>query len=118
MAKPMKKYLVLYHMTAAAQRKAERMRKQGGKAAMEEGMKAWMAWAESCGDQLVEMGAPLAKGSKIDASGVSDSKRNVSGFSVVQAKSIGGARKLLKKHPHLSWVDSGCSIEVHEMQPM
>ena len=118
MAKPMKKYLVLYHMTAAAKKKGERMRKEGGKAAVEATMKAWMEWAEKCGDQLVEMGAPLAKGSKVDNKGTADSRKGVSGYSIVQAKSIAGARKLLRKHPHLSWLDDGCSIEVHEMQPM
>ena len=116
--RPMKTYLVLYHMNATARRKAERMRKEGGKQAVEETMKAWGAGAEKCGDQLLEMGAPLAKGTKLDNSGFADSKRGVSGYSILAAKSIGGARKLCRKHPHLSWVDKGCEIEIHELQPM
>jgi hypothetical protein len=33
---------------------------------MEEGMKAWMMWAEKCGDRLVDFGTPLANGLKLD----------------------------------------------------
>ncbi len=118
MAKPMKKYLVTYHMTAAAQKKAERMRKEAGPELMQQTMQAWMAWAEKCGDALVEMGAPLANGQRITAEGVGPAKKNITGYSIVQAKSPAGAKKYFRKHPHLTWTDSGCDIEINEMQSM
>lgn len=116
-AKKMKTFIVLYHMNAAAKAKAERMRKNAGPELMQETMQAWMAWAERCGDQLVEMGAPLSGGTKINSDGVSPSRRNVTGYSIVQAKSMAGAKKLMKKHPHLGWT-AGCDIEIHEAMPM
>ena len=119
MAKPNKKFLVTYHMNATARKKAARMQKDMTPEMQQAAMQGWMAWAEKCGDSLVEMGAPLGGTLKIDASGAAPSnRRGISGYSIVQAKSIAGAKKLFKKHPHLSWVDAGCDIEIHEMMPM
>ena len=33
----------------------------------EAGMEPWMAWAERCGDGLVDMGTPLGGGRKVTA---------------------------------------------------
>ena len=108
-----KKFLVTYHQPAAA---VKRMQKDPAAAA--ESMQAWMKWAEKCGSQLVEMGAPLAGGLKLTAEGeVLPSKRRVGGYSILQAASMAGAKRLLKGHPHLSWV-KGCEIEIHEFVKM
>ena len=77
----------------------------------------WILY-EKCGDSLVEMGAPLANGLRLTADGFGPAKKNITGYSIVQAKTIAGARKLMRKHPHLSWVDKGCEIEIHELAPM
>ena len=119
MAKPMKKFLVTYHMTAPARKKAAQSQKNMTPEMQQAAMQGWMEWAQKCGDALVEMGAPLGESVKLDASGAAaPSRRGVSGYSIVQAKSMAGAKKLFKKHPHLSWVDAGCDIEVHEITPM
>jgi len=84
---------------------------------MQKGMEPWMAWAEKCGDGLVDMGAPLANGQKVTESGARPSDRDVVGYSILQAESMNAAVEMLKSHPHLGWAE-GCEIEVHETMPL
>lgn len=84
----------------------------------EEGMKQWMAWAEKCGEHMVDLGAPLSGGVKLNTDGSSEkSSREVCGYTVLQADTMDDAVQLLQGHPHLAWQD-GCQIEVHESMPM
>lgn len=83
-----------------------------------EGMKAWMDWAERCGDDLVDMGAPLANGRQLSQDGEHEnSDEEISGYSILQAESLEEAISLLEDHPHLVW-NEDCTIEVHETMPM
>ena len=117
--RPMKKFLVTYHMNGTAKRKAAKMQKTMTPADREAAMQAWGAWAAKLGDALLEMGAPLGEGLTLDGSkDIKAARGSLSGYSIVQAKSLAGAKNLLKKHPHLSWVDAGCTVEVREMMPM
>lgn len=109
----MKKYLVLYHAPVAA---LEKM-KDATPEQMKAGMEPWMAWAERCGDGLVDLGTPLGAGRKVTASGSSASDKDVAGYSILQAENAAAAHALLQGHPHLEWED-GCEIEVHESQPL
>ena len=84
---------------------------------MQEGMKPWMAWAEKCGDRLVDMGTPLIGGQKVTSKGTLPSEKEVTGYSILQADSMDEAADLLKGHPHLGWAE-GCDIEVHECAPL
>jgi hypothetical protein len=116
MAKPktLKTYLVTYHSPASAMKKMQTASKEE----MAAGMAEWMKWANKCGDQLIDMGAPLMGGINLKAaSDAAPSKRKVTGYSILQAASMAGAKKLLKGHPHLVW-SKGCEIEVHEAMPM
>jgi len=84
---------------------------------MAEGMKPWMAWAEKCGDGLVDMGTPLAGGQSLSKTVVSPSDKGVVGYSILQAENMEAAQALLEGHPHLEWA-AGCDIEVHEAMPL
>ena len=109
----MKKYIVIYHASTSAQEQTKEMTPEDMKA----GMDAWMAWAKSSGDGIVDFGTPLGGGQKIAKSGSSPSDRGVIGYSVLQAENMDGAQALLKGHPHLEWAE-GCEIEVHESLPV
>ena len=83
-----------------------------------EGMKAWMQWAQRCGDKLVDLGAPLMNGKQLNPDGTSqNSEKEVSGYSILQAENMEEAKSLLKGHPHLNW-NAYCTIEVHETMPL
>ena len=109
----MKKFIVVYH----APQSATQQMAQASPEEMQKGMAPWMAWAEKCGDGLVDMGSPLANGQKVTEAGTTPSDKNVVGYSVLQAETMAQAVAMLKDHPHLGWAD-GCEIEVHETMPL
>ena len=74
-------------------------------------IESWKAWAQRCGDGLVEM-SPLKGGQKITASGSSASDMGIVTYSVLQAENMEAAQALLADHPHLGY--AGCEIEVYE----
>ena len=104
---------MLYHAPAAA---LEKMR-DATPEQMKAGMEPWMAWAERCGEGLVDLGTPLGGGRRITATGSAPSDKEVVGYSILQAENAAAAHALLQGHPHLEW-EEGCSIEVHEAQPL
>jgi len=110
----MKKFVVIYHAPAEAIAQMANVTPEQ----REEGMKPWMAWAEKCGNQLIDLGTPLMGGQKLSSDGSSEgSTRDVAGYSILEAENIDGAKALLEGHPHLSWM-GGCDIEVHESMPL
>ena len=110
----MKKYIVIYHAPAEAME----MMANATPEQRAEGMKPWMAWQEAIGDALVDMGNPLVGGQRLLPDGsVQMSTKEVTGYSILQAKDMETAKSLLKGHPHLAWT-GGCDIEVHEAVEM
>lgn len=110
----MKKFVIIYHAPAEA---IAQMASATPEQKME-GMKPWMAWKERVGDGMVDLGAPLFGGIKLSPDGSTEgSKREVSGYSILQAENLDGIKALLKDHPHLSW-NGGCDIEIHECAEM
>ncbi len=109
----MGRYIVLYHApTSAVEATAEMTPEE-----MKKGMGAWMTWAQSCGDSLVDLGAPLGGGRKVTKSGSAPSDKDITGYSILEAENVEAAHALLADHPHLDWAE-GCEIEVHEAMPM
>ncbi|MDR6506862.1 YciI family protein [Arthrobacter oryzae] len=108
----MKKFVVLYIATQSAQ---ELMAESSPEAA-QEGMKAWMQWADKAGEALVDLGTPLGAGKEVTSTGVSDTESTVGGYSVLQAEDMDGALALLEGHPHLML--PGASIRAYEALDM
>ncbi|MET1086699.1 MAG: hypothetical protein ABWY04_06215 [Arthrobacter sp.] len=104
----MKKFVVLY---IAAQSAQAQMAESSPEAA-QEGMKAWMAWAERAGDGIVDLGTPLGPGRDISSTGSSDAGTGVAGYTILQADDLAGAEALLDGHPHLMM--PGARIQVYE----
>ena len=101
----MQKYLVLYHASADAMQAM-----MDSKPDMQAVMAAWKAWADRCGDALVEM-SPLSPGGRMTASGSSTNEMGVVTYSVLQAEDLEAAQALVADHPHLG--TPGCEIEVY-----
>ena len=105
----MPKYLVVYHApTAVMQQMASLSAEQ-----QKQGMDAWMAWAKSCGNALLDLGTPLGNGKSVSPGGTADSDKEVCGYSMIEANSMNAAIELLRNHPHFH-MPGQCSIEVHE----
>lgn len=104
----MKKFMVLY----VAPQSAQAQMAESSPEAAQEGMKAWLEWADRAGDGIVDMGTPLGAGKEITTSETSDTDTNVAGYGILQAEDLGGAQALLEGHPHLMM--PGASIQVYE----
>ena len=79
------------------------------------GMALWQAWAERCGLNLIDLGAPLMNGKSVNAKGdASPSKKEVAGYSLLQAEDWDEVMDLLEGHPHISGWHPDATIEVHE----
>ena len=96
----MPKFLVTYH--------------GGGAPAPEqaqEAMAAFMAWASSAGDALVDPGAPLGPAKTVTVESVSDGPADgpANGYSILQAPDLESAVALVKGHP---FVSRGGSLQV------
>jgi hypothetical protein len=96
----MPKFLVTYH--------------GGGAPAPEqaqEAMAAFMAWASSAGEALVDPGAPLGPAKTVSAGSVTDGPADgpAAGYSILETADLGSAVELVKSHP---FVSRGGSLQV------
>jgi hypothetical protein len=96
----MPKFLITYHGAGApAPEQAQ------------EAMAAFMAWASSAGEALIDPGAPLGPAKTVTAGSVSDGPADgpANGYSILQAADLDSAVKLVKDHPFIS---RGGSLQV------
>jgi hypothetical protein len=96
----MPKFLVTYHGAGAPSSEEA-----------QEAMAAFMAWASSAGDALVDPGAPLGPAKTVTAESVSDGPADgpANGYSILQAPDLDSAVALVKGHP---FVSRGGSLQV------
>ena len=108
----MAKFLFIYHAPTTPEDNTP-----SDPAEMEKVMGDWMAWAGRVGDGMVDFGTPLAGGVRITPDGTSPATSDVVGYSILEAADRDAALELAQGHPHLN-MPGGCSIEVHEAQPV
>jgi hypothetical protein len=105
----MKKFLVLYRSTLSAKDQMSKATPEQAKT----GMEAWARWAGKSGAALLEMGAPLGDSALIKGTA---GPGYIGGYSIVQAESIEGAKRIFEGHPHFA--SPGASIELLEQLAM
>jgi hypothetical protein len=104
---------MVFYKAAAAD--FEQMMKNTTPEQQQKGMAAWGNWMRTHESSIVEGGAPLGKTKRVDQKGVSDTRNDVGGYSVVQADSHEAAAEIFgKDHPHLQMMP-GSWIEVTEI---
>jgi len=76
-----------------------------------EAMTAFMAWASSAGEALIDPGAPLGPAKTVTASSVSDGPADgpANGYSVLQAADLDSAVDMVRTHP---FIGRGGSLQV------
>jgi hypothetical protein len=74
-------------------------------------MAAFMAWASSAGEALVDPGAPLGPAKTVSAESVTDGAADgpAGGYSIVQTDDLDSAVALVKNHPFIA---RGGSLQV------
>lgn len=110
----MKKFIALYYAPASAMEQMSNLSPEE----QSKGMEAWFAWKDKCGAAIVDFGAPLMDGEQESPEGKwTAGNKEVTGYSIVQAKDLAAAKLLFKDHCHLTWAP-GCSIGLHEFAPI
>jgi hypothetical protein len=115
----MKKFLAVYTGSPDAFKKFQKQFPdvEQRKAREKAGIDGWMQWVSTHQKSIVEIGAPLGKTKRIAATGISDIRNNIAGFTVVQAETHEAAATLFLKHPHFT-LFPGDAVEVMECLPM
>ncbi len=108
----MKKFMALY----MAERSVIDQMMKTPPEEMQAGIDAWMNWHKANAKKVAELGAPLGKSKRISARGLSDTKNEITGYSIVEGDSFEAASKIFKGHPHLP--HPGCSIDLLEIMPL
>ena len=105
----MGKYIALYYSTPDVMESMKDISPED----MQKGIKAWKAWAEGCGEGIVDFGSPFGGGTRVKKSGSYPSNSGVMMYSILQAENMEEALTLVCDHPHLEWPGEG-EIEVFE----
>jgi hypothetical protein len=109
----MKKFLVLYRMDMAEMQK---MMASTNEEERKKGMAKWEAWMKKNMSSMADRGGPVGKTKRVAASGISDTRNDIGGYSIVQAESQEAAAELFADSPHLTM--PGATAEVMEIMPM
>lgn len=113
----MKKFLAIYLGSASALDKWKTLDEQTRKQKEKEGKEAWMKWATSNQKSIVDQGAPLGKTKRVSTQGLSDTRNEMTAYTIVQAETHEAAAKLFENHPHFT-IFPGHSIEIMECLPL
>ncbi|HEV8332558.1 MAG TPA: hypothetical protein VGQ22_14120 [Steroidobacteraceae bacterium] len=113
----MKKYCAIYLGTKAGLEKWKQLDEATRKQREQQGMKAWQDWGTKNKAAIVDMGSPLGKTKRADASGIKDTSNDMSAWTIVQAESHEAAAKLFANHPHFT-IFPGEAIEIMECLPI
>ena len=81
-------------------------------------MAKWGVWMEKVGGALSDVGTPFGPGSSVIDDGSSGSAVSLTGYSIVTADDIGGARALADGHPYLSEGLGNYAVDIYEMLPV
>lgn len=106
----MKKFMAMYMAPAAAIAEAMKATPEEMKAGMDD----WMKWADKNKAAIVDLGTPLGRTKRITASGVSDAKNEITGYTIVQGDSAESVARIFKDHPHLK-MGAGVSIDLLDL---
>lgn len=81
-------------------------------------MEAWQVWMDGIGDSLVDMGMPMGESYSLLDDSSEGTAAELTGYSVVQAEDMAGAKALAENHPFLSEGKGNFAIDIFELQPM
>lgn len=113
----MKKFLAVYMGSASAIEEWKKLDQEKRAQKEKAGKEAWGKWVMANEKAIVDGGSPLGKTKRIAAQGISDTKNEITAYTIVQAESHEAAAKMFENHPHFK-IFPGYSVEVMECLPM
>lgn len=106
----MTKFILLYNGNATP---AEEMTAEQ----RDDVMSKWQNWMDKNGDGIVDIGSPMVNGVSVVDDGSDGAATPLSGYSIIEAVDIDGARMIIADHPFLSDKTGNFSVEIHELLP-
>lgn len=115
----MKKFLAVFIGTSESRERSgwDKLDDAKRKALEAKGMKAWMDWAATHANVIVDQGGPLGKTKRTAKNGVSDISNNMAGYTIVEAESHEAAARMFENHPHFA-IFPGDSVEIMPCLPI
>jgi hypothetical protein len=83
---------------------------------VKEDAQKWNEWQNAHEDELADEGGMFGKTKRITEDGVSDTRNELTGYSIVEAENYDEAVKTFQQHPYLNF--PGAAIEVMERLDM
>jgi hypothetical protein len=87
----------------------------------EEGMEVmakWGVWMEKVGAALTDIGSPFGPATSVVDDGSAGAAAPLTGYSIVEAEDMAGARALSRDHPYLSEGKGDFAIDIYELMPV
>lgn len=109
----MKRFLVLYRMDVAEMQK---MMANTSEEERNKSMGKWEAWMKKNMTSMADQGGPVGKTKRVATNGITDTRNDIGGYSIVQADSQQAAAALFADSPHLTM--PGATAEVMEIMQM
>ena len=81
-------------------------------------MAGWASWMGSTGSALADVGTPFGPGVSVVDDGTEGEAISLTGYSIVEADDLDGAKALTAGHPYLSEGKGDYAIEVFELMPV
>ena len=113
----MKKFIAVYYGSAASMEQWSKLSEAAKADRQKEGIKIWAGWAEQNSKLIKDPGNPLGKTKRVDTKGVTDTKNELTAYTIVEAETHEEAAQLFMNHPHFT-IFPGDAIEVMECLPM
>lgn len=81
-------------------------------------MDRWSAWMEKTGPALKDVGAPFGTATAMIDDGSTGTATAASGYSIIEAEDLSGARQITEGHAYLSEGKGNYSIDIYELKPV
>lgn len=81
-------------------------------------MQKWGVWMGKVGSSLTDIGAPFGEGVSVVDDGTTSKPVALTGYSIVAADDLAGARAHADGHPYLSEGKGNFAIEIFELTPV
>lgn len=81
-------------------------------------MAKWGVWMQKVGPALSDVGTPFGPGASVVDDGSSGAAASLTGYTIVEADDMDGAKALADGHPFLSDSGGHFAIDLFEMMPV
>ena len=81
-------------------------------------MAKWAEWMQGVGSALADVGTPFGPSSSIVDDGSAGTAVSLTGYSILEADNMDGARALADNHPFLIEGKGNYAIDLYEMMPV